>query len=425
MDSDIDVRKYTHNTKVETIKLPLSAQIVQVRNHYLDILRIPVERLFNMKVYYERNPEKVSQYMLVLARDKWRNNSGTDEGAAHMIEAQFSVAIALYSSWRLLNTHGLASFKNSIDEFHRQALSGGSRAKKELVHRSEWQQLRQLLEQVTDKGNNHPKLAKLEELLLIHFSQSEDRDTRAMVFVQYRDSVNEIVTLLSEHAPIINPMPFVGQAQGKGSTGKGLTQKEQAAVIKQFRQGGYNTLVATCIGEEGLDIGEVDLIICFDAQASPTRMVQRMGRTGRRREGRCIILLSEGAEEQLYQRSLSKKKSILRTIVDKQHNFQFYGNSPRMIPDGINPVVAHSSLQVPEFQNKESKTKSRKQSDALSKVQDLQVQKKKNQFKCSLQKKKGADTCCVKIGPSEMEQPTSDCFSCWLCRSFQTHNAVD
>ena len=28
--------------------------------------------------------------------------------------------------------------------------------------------------------------------------------------------------------------------------------------MKQFRSGGYNTLVSTCVGEEGLDIGEVE-----------------------------------------------------------------------------------------------------------------------------------------------------------------------
>lgn len=32
-------------------------------------------------------------------------------------------------------------------------------------------------------------------------------------------------------------------------------------------------LVATSIGEEGLDIGEVDLIVCYDAQKTPIRMV--------------------------------------------------------------------------------------------------------------------------------------------------------
>ena len=71
-------------------------------------------------------------------------------------------------------------------------------------------------------------------------------------------------------------------------------------MIRQFRNGGYNTLVATCVGEEGLDIGEVDLIICFDASASPIRLVQRMGRTGRKRDGRIIVLVTEGKEEQVW-----------------------------------------------------------------------------------------------------------------------------
>ena len=45
-------------------------------------------------------------------------------------------------------------------------------------------------------------------------------------------------------------------------------------VVANFRDGGYNTLVATCVGEEGLDIGDVDLIICFDAHNSPVRWVE-------------------------------------------------------------------------------------------------------------------------------------------------------
>lgn len=56
--------------------------------------------------------------------------------------------------------------------------------------------------------------------------------------------------------------------------------------MKAFFSGEFNCLVATCIAEEGLDIGEVDLIVSFDALNSPVRMVQRMGRTGRKRAGK-------------------------------------------------------------------------------------------------------------------------------------------
>ena len=52
-------------------------------------------------------------------------------------------------------------------------------------------------------------------------------------------------------------MHFIGQSAGKGEGEKGMAQKEQRDVVKRFRTGEYNVLVATSIGEEGLDIGEV------------------------------------------------------------------------------------------------------------------------------------------------------------------------
>lgn len=36
--------------------------------------------------------------------------------------------------------------------------------------------------------------------------------------------------------------------------GVGMKQAEQKKVLTDFRAGAFNTLVATCIGEEGLDI---------------------------------------------------------------------------------------------------------------------------------------------------------------------------
>lgn len=140
----------------------------------------------------------------------------------------------------------------------------------------------------------HPKLEKLREMVVEHFEKNTR--TRVMIFSQYRDSVLEISAALSVHRPLIKVMQFVGHgssSNNSGSTGskkKGLTQKEQMEVVKKFREGDYNTLVATCVGEEGLDIGEVDLIVCYDVSKSPIRLVQRMGRTGRKREGRIIVL---------------------------------------------------------------------------------------------------------------------------------------
>src|SRR5690606_16359168 len=105
----------------------------------------------------------------------------------------------------------------------------------------------------------------------------------------------DIVRVLKKQSPIIRPHVFVGQA--KSSDSEGMSQKVQQEVIDKFKKGEYNTLVATSIGEEGLDIGEVDLICCYDSKSSPIRMLQRMGRTGRKRAGRIILLQMRGKEE--------------------------------------------------------------------------------------------------------------------------------
>ena len=59
-----------------------------------------------------------------------------------------------------------------------------------------------------------------------------------------------------------------------------------------------NCLITTSVGEEGLDIGEVGLIIAYDCLGSPIRMVQRLGRTGRKASGKVVILVQEGDEHE-------------------------------------------------------------------------------------------------------------------------------
>lgn len=44
----------------------------------------------------------------------------------------------------------------------------------------------------------------------------------------------------------------------------------------------------------------MDLIVCFDASASPIRNIQRIGRTGRHKAGRVIYILSQGREVDNY-----------------------------------------------------------------------------------------------------------------------------
>jgi Fanconi anemia group M protein len=90
----------------------------------------------------------------------------------------------------------------------------------------------------------------------------------------------------------------VGQATREKD--KGLTQKKQTAILDDFRSGTFNVLVATQIGEEGLDIVECDVVVFYDTVPSAIRYVQRRGRTGRKGPGEAIILIARGTRDEAY-----------------------------------------------------------------------------------------------------------------------------
>lgn len=126
---------------------------------------------------------------------------------------------------------------------------------------------------------SHPKIEKLKEILINHFGSKlpdepggEEDNTRVMVFSSFRGVVEDLVEALDKDRPLIRAARFIGQGTDKQGK-KGMSQKEQLEVINKFKAGEYNVLVATSIGEEGLDIGEIDITVCYDADKAPTRMV--------------------------------------------------------------------------------------------------------------------------------------------------------
>ena len=87
----------------------------------------------------------------------------------------------------------------------------------------------------------HPKLEKLKTLVVQHFGQRlrddgasnaderSDDDTRAMVFVTFREAVDEIVGFLNQESPLLRATKFIGQGIDKKGN-KGLAQREQLDV---------------------------------------------------------------------------------------------------------------------------------------------------------------------------------------------------
>ena len=97
----------------------------------------------------------------------------------------------------------------------------------------------------------------------------------------------------------------------------GLKQKQQVETVQKFRDGQYRVLVATRVGEEGLDISEVNDVIFFDNVPSSIRFVQRKGRTGRKSSGNLTVLIAKGTIDETYYWVGQRKIKSAQTMGDR------------------------------------------------------------------------------------------------------------
>ncbi len=149
----------------------------------------------------------------------------------------------------------------------------------------------------------HPKFHVLEKVVLDELEHNPD--SRMLVFVKLRVSVINIEKGLNKNTQV-KAIKFVGQTT-KSKEDKGLSQKRQIEILDEFREGKYNVLVSTNVGEEGLDIAECDMVVFYDVVASEIRFIQRRGRTARHREGKVVILYTRETNDDIYMKIVLNK----------------------------------------------------------------------------------------------------------------------
>jgi Fanconi anemia group M protein len=199
-----------------------------------------------------------------------------------------------------LETQGIAPLVAYFDKMR----SDSSKAAKNLLVNPEFKEAIWQVGLMKDAGVEHPKLAKLIEIL--------EPAEKTIVFAHYRASVDSVMKLLEENG--ITAGKLIGQSEGKA--GKGISQKEQIKRLDDFREGKYNVLVATSVGEEGLDIPSVDHIVFYESVPSAIRSIQRAGRTARHAPGRVSMLITKGTRDEAYYWAARRKEKNMKTALN-------------------------------------------------------------------------------------------------------------
>ncbi|KAG0344141.1 hypothetical protein BG004_004704 [Podila humilis] len=379
-EDSIDLHRYIHKRETQEVQVPYGNEISEIRQKFQKVMEPFLNRLKSNGVI-DRNlgPDSLSRYVVVQRMGDWSSKNPGNNSRKSMLYKDSQVLAGLLYAHEMLSTQGIRLFFSTMDPASQQNISTsrngsgqrkhdyendiGDAPKKEeevktsqaimaVQHLPAFQALMSDIRAKIRRPNfiSHPKVTRLENVIVQHFvdhqeevnalmrakryeregsaSLTEPQDhtgdegvpqTRVIVFADRREMVLEITRVLELHRPL---------------------------AVEDFQRGEHNVLVATVIGEEGLDIGDVDLIVCYDSQSSPTRMIQRMGRTGRKRKGKITLLMTD-REAKKYREAVSKYKSVQRMIA--QTSFQMFPFPPRILPQDCNPICEEIRIDIPDY----------------------------------------------------------------------------
>ena len=360
-EESIDLQQFVHRRDVDKVLLDPSDEIIMVKELFAKALQPLVNLLCSQNAYWSKDPMSLNAFLLLQARKNWFASAAARQanpGLKGMMMSLFAVLGSVAHSIKLLNFHGIIPFYSAIKEFRQgvEEQNKGGKYKKQVVENADFRKMMERIQLWLSKDDfvGHPKLTYLCDTVLNHFLDAGEgrlgdgappSSTRIIVFSEFRDSAEDITRILNKHGPMIRASVFVGQADSKRS--EGMNQAKQQETIRKFRDGIFNVLVATSIGEEGLDIGQVDLIVCYDASGSPIRMLQRMGRTGRKRAGNIVLLLMRGKEEESFAIAKDKYEQMQKMISSGERFALRHDLSVRIIPRDVKPEVDKRMIDIP------------------------------------------------------------------------------
>lgn len=302
---DEDVIKYTQDVDVQYVGVNIQEGMGPVVYLLKQILDEQVRKLREYGFLDPKKPVTTRDLLEAGSVIRARLQSGRKAFQLFRAASMQSVAMKINHAIELAETQGSGALEKYLEkQVHEGSEKEGSKASRDLVKDARFQQARTL---VYGMEKDHPKLEKVIPIIRTQFLSKPD--SRVIVFTHYRDTC-ELMTQTLDKIPGFRPVRFVGQAS-KGED-LGMNQKEQKEIIDKFQEGEFNILVATSIAEEGLDIPATDLVVLYEPVPSEIRTIQRRGRTGRRRAGKVVMMITRHTKDEAYFYSSRKKEAQMR-----------------------------------------------------------------------------------------------------------------
>ena len=282
-----DVKPYTQETNTEWINVELPPEMKAIQT----LLKIALDERYDvLRKNGIRLAEQQSLSALLRIRQFVLNQNRRSA-------KPLFTAIRIHYALNILEAHGITPFLKFCE---RARIKKGAGVKELFEIDPNFTRAIHLAKEAQSRGIEHSKIPKLKEIL-------ESVPGKALIFTSYRDSVDLIFNKLTELG--ISAGILIGKA---GETG--LKQKKQIETVQKFRDGIFQVLIATRVGEEGLDIAEVNQVIFYDNVPSSIRFVQRRGRTGRKDTGKLVVLIAKNTIDEKYywigKRKMSAAKSM-------------------------------------------------------------------------------------------------------------------
>jgi len=310
-----DVAPYLHGIGVETVVVPVPPEV----RHLAILLRAAVARAAQTLARLGLLAEgEVNRRAVLAVGDQLHRRIAVERAAGgtssaglwQAVTAQAVVMKALHAL-DLTESQGIEALR---EFFTRQSPTPGRRvtpAQRAFLGDPDVQEVRRRLKELTLE---HPKIAVA--VTRVRAELAAKPHARAIVFSQYRDTVDRLVAEMSAlHDPALRAARFVGQAAHGDDPG--LSQREQVAALHRFRNGELNCLVATSVAEEGLDIPATDLVVFYEPIPDVIRTIQRRGRTGRARAGHAIVLVAEGTRDEGLHRAAFARERRMHAMLER------------------------------------------------------------------------------------------------------------